>query len=485
VAQVVFPQFQISGIFIRDEPIVVIAASDALTDGGTRVAWSMKAFRTLAASKGFARVTSREMPNALLPGATVICGVATITLDLGAGSLDAEILVAPTEQWREALRDRQMVGVLFVRPRRGKDSSVASLTRSGRVFGGTASVLLVDSAAVGARYQFVGGQGAAPPLPHMQSVLLDASVLVDLERAAAATGNPTLWAPAHQLALQLVPMDVFPGPGLLEVLCTREEGAQGWDRAHSLIAAVNAWFDGGIARASSLDEVRAAYRQQMSEDLLDRVPVPLEAHFEQQVHYASLLKLASLWARARGGFRARQRIELFSEYVHWMANDLRLSSPLPLQIARDRLVGPQDGAASYTDQLMKLGKRPLDDLWGASWDLVHLAATAMFERGSVADIEGRAAVLVTADRGLVQLRHRIIDLPDEVDTPSGRVPLKLAQTDVDKRLQMHEDKIAQLHSVLIDSAKERVEGRALRTSPEHVSRLIAQLELDVVAALAP
>ena len=166
-----------------------------------------------------------------------------------------------------------------------------------------------------------------------------------------------------------------------------------------------------------------------------------------------------------------------------MAHDLKLSSPLPLQIARDRLVGPQGATSSYTDQLMKLGKSPLDNLWGAAWDLVHLDATTLFQSGAIADVDGRAVVLVTADRGLTQLRQRIIDIPDTVDTPLGPMPLKLGRNELDKRLQDQADKIAGINAVLNESVRARIEGRADRPTPESISGLIPQLELDVVAAL--
>ena len=198
--------------------------------------------------------------------------------------------------------------------------------------------------------------------------------------------------------------------------------------------------------------------------------------------YASLLKLACLWSQARNGFKANQRVDLFAQFVQWMAHDLKIASPLPLQIARDRLVGPQGNAASYTDRLIKLSKQPLDDLWGASWDLALLGSIASFEAGEVTDIGGRDVVVVTADRALVELRGRIIDLHDVVDFPVGRMPLKLARMDVDKRLHHHAAEIARLSLVPNDSAIARAEAGADR-SVAHIAHLIAQLELEVVATL--
>lgn len=477
------PQFQISGIFHGDEPVVVIAAADALTANGRRVQWRVESFREMAASRGFVRVGPSGVPNAAVLDAIVLSGVAAISIDLGAGSLGLAVSVAPTEEWRDALRSRDSVTVLLVRPRRlRRTSTVASLARSGRVFSGTAKLVSVDRAQIADRYQFLSREAIALPIPQVQTALLDTSVLVDLERAAAGRGDPRLWAATQQLVLQLIPMDAFPGPGILEVLCTRNSETLNTDRAHSLAAAVNAWFDGGIARALSLEAVRSAYREQLGGDLLDPIPFRIEDHLSQQVFYASLLKLACLWPQARNGFKARQRIDLFAQFVQWMAHDLRIASPLPLQIARDRLVGPQGNAASYTDRLIKLSQQPLDDLWGASWDLALLDLIATFEAGAVTDIEGREVVVVTADRGIVDLRGRIIDLHDVVDFSVGRMPLKLARVDVDKRLHHHAAEIALLSMVPNDSAIARAEAGADR-SVAHIAQLIAQLEPEVVAGL--
>lgn len=81
----------------------------------------------------------------------------------------------------------------------------------------------------------------------------------------------------------------------------------------------------------------------------------------------------------------------------------------------------------------------------------------MFEAGAVTDIEGRDVVLATADRGLVQLRERIIDLPGFVEVPFGRMPGKLARFDVDRRLHHQKAEITHLsglpnQSAMADSA---------------------------------
>lgn len=114
------------------------------------------------------------------------------------------------------------------------------------------------------------------------------------------------------------------------------------------------------------------------------------------------MKLALLWLEGKGRLRARQRTELYEEFMSWMEYDLGVVCTLPLQVARDRLVGPQGRDTAYTDQLMKFSGRLLVELWGASWDLTHLAAIDLVQAGSLLDIGGRQVVLITADKALIQ-----------------------------------------------------------------------------------
>ena len=62
------------------------------------------------------------------------------------------------------------------------------------------------------------------------------------------------------------------------------------------------------------------------------------------------------------------------------------------------------------------------------------------------------------------------------------MPAKLARIDVDRRLHHHQAEITYLSELLNQAALARLEARADR-SPSHIAALIAQLELDVVAAL--
>lgn len=482
--QEVAPLLHLVASFKKDEPVLLIHGTDAITRSGRLVAWRPESFRALAAEFGFGPASEAPPFERPFTGLVVVSSSQTITIELNRRSLAAASVVQPSPRWRAAVESQGTVEVLLVRPRRYRRFNLKALTKAKRVFVGVSAVVTVSETSWSTRYRFLGGRGSVDPISHAHSVMLDASVLVDLERAAAGTGNSELWTSVQQLALQLAHMDVLPGPGLLELLNERGAEQLRWDRGRNIIAAVNAWFDGGVHRAASLEAVRAAYVEQLHQ--LD--PPASEHdhgyHFEQQAYYASLIKLACVWTQAKGRFGAKQRVQLYTEFVEWMADELRLACPLPLQVAQDRLVGPQGPAVAYTDKLIKLGKHPLDDLWGASWDLVHLSTIDMLQRSDIVDVQGRSMLLVTADRGLVELRHRIIDLNDVVRVPNGAlVPLKASQFHVDHRLVDHEEVIARQAAYLNESVHTRLTSGANPPTLEEITSIIKSLESELLNLL--
>lgn len=121
------------------------------------------------------------------------------------------------------------------------------------------------------------------------------------------------------------------------------------------------------------------------------------------VNYASLLKLAQLWLRSQNspGFRARERIALFQEYLSFIATELDTVSAYPLKLATDLLLGDPKHT-QYVRRLLKFGRRILHDIWGAAWDLAQL--NILEGVGTIIDTEGRPLAMVTADKGLIELR---------------------------------------------------------------------------------
>jgi hypothetical protein len=154
----------------------------------------------------------------------------------------------------------------------------------------------------------------------------------------------------------------------------------------------------------------------------------------------------------------------------------------PLQVARDRLIGPQGPASHYVDQLVKFGKSPLHSLWGASWDLHHIAMLDIIQDGGLIDIAGREVMLVTADRAVVKLRDRVHDLRVRAQTPRGLLPLKAARSDVDRRLVDHVARIEAIHEQMNAAVWARTMNGAEMPTLDHVQSEIARLE-GVVGSL--
>ena len=93
-------------------------------------------------------------------------------------------------------------------------------------------------------------------------------------------------------------------------------------------------------------------------------------------------------------------------------------------------------------------------------------------------------MLVTADRGLVKLRDRIVDLPEAPDLPRGPMPLKLGRVDIDRRLHEHADEIARLSGVPNESALARLDADADRPNLDGLSHVIENLELELLRAVS-
>jgi hypothetical protein len=480
----VAPIFRCSATFYRQQPVLILAASHALTRLGGRVKLEKTTLRNLTAAMGF-----RELDRALLPitevtNVFIACGSNGVTFeteDTDRGrhpSLAVDEVAVPSAEWLAATQQQALVQVLFVVPPAAANGAVdlRRLLGSGRAFGGLAQAVAIDTGCWHERYFFVSGRGTEPPLPQAHSVILDSSVLVDLERVASGETSEEVSARAQNLVLQLAHMDSIPGSAIAELTVDRENDCINLQRARSLAAATSAWFDGGVGRARDIGAVRRAYVEQL--DSLDQDELPgLGAPFIVSAYYASLLKLACIWNEAATGtFEARRRVVLYEGYVEWMLHTLGIVCVYPLQVARDRLVGPQNQAVRYTDKLLKLGTPSLRKLWGAAWDLMHLASIDMIQAGDLLEVDGRAAMLVTADKALVSLRERIVDPRVGMECEYGHLPAKFGRNDVDLRLRDHESRIAAIGERMNDVVVARAGRHAGQAMIDNVTEEVLRLE---------
>lgn len=479
----VVPLFECSAVIYRGRPILVLAASRALNSAGRSVRLRVRTLRDLARRLGFGQLDPSLAGEWSASTALVAGGLNGVTLEVDGRWPQVIEIAVPTQEWLDLASAAGSVHVVLLAPRGFRRDFIRSGLRRMRAFGGQVPMVSHETAVWGERYTFLGRTSSDQPRPQSCTVVLDSCVVVDLERALAVGADQRRVAQTQSLVLQLIHMDVVPGQAIAELVADRTRGTYDRDRAHGLVAAVNAWFDGGAARASSIDDVREAYTEALNgtPSALD-LPVEYQADPRQLLHYAGLLKLAQLWSQARGGFRASQRVDLYAEYASWMTHGLGIVSAYPLQVARDRLIGPQGHAANYVDQLLKFGKGPLHSLWGASWDLHHIAMLDIIQDGEVIDIAGRKVMLVTADRALVRLRDRVHDLTMRTQTSRGLLPLKAARSDVDRRLVDHVGRIEAIHEEMNAAVWARASSGAEMPTLDHVLAEIAHLE-GVVEAL--
>ena len=136
---------------------------------------------------------------------------------------------------------------------------------NGRVYGGLATALVLANDLWKDRYTFLARSGPTCPVPTAYSVVLDSSVLIDLEQVVRGLRNDSYSRMVQELVLQLASLDVLPGLAMAELTSGPDnETRANTNRARLLHAAVNAWFDGGAARARFLTEVKSEYRNELS-----------------------------------------------------------------------------------------------------------------------------------------------------------------------------------------------------------------------------
>lgn len=478
------PLFECSAAFYEGRPVLVLSAPFAVTPAGRTVRLKVRTLRDLAGQLGFGQLDRPLVVKHPARSALVAGGSNGVMLEIDGRSPQVVEVAVPTRQWLDIANTAGSVHVVFLAPSRFRRDHLGGALARGRAFGGQVPMVSHDVEQWAERYTFLGRTTTEQPRLQRCTVVLDSCVLLDLERALAPRADPAKVAQTQCLVLQLIHMDVLPGGAIAELVDDRLGGSYNSDRARRLAAAVNAWFDGGAVRANSLSDVRTAYIEELEHGRHDpELPPEYWPDPRQLLHYACLLKLAELWSQARGCFRASQRVDLYAEYVSWMTHDLGIVNVYPLQVARDRLIGPQGRAANYTDQLLKFGKRPLHSLWGASWDLHHIAMLDMIRDGDVIDIAGRDVMLATADRALVRLRDRIHDLAVRTDTPRGLLPFKAARSDVDRRLSDHVGRIEAIHEEMNAAVWARASAGAEMPTVDHVLAEIAQLEPLVETAM--
>jgi hypothetical protein len=228
---------------------------------------------------------------------------------------------------------------------------------------------------------------ALPPGP--VTAALDANVVVDMERGAKGK-IPETSSVYRELTVLTRALRGRPTIAAYAVAELCADRTMGWDadRQAEVIAGIEHWL-GPVRR-------RTPSTEQMYERSVQGT----------RLLYASLLKAATLWLRAqqRPGFRPRERIDLYREYVQFVEFDLGGVSVYTLKVTLDLLLG-HPTETRYARGLLKFGTNLEADLWGAAWDLMHLnlmESTVDSARG----FGRRRGCLVTADKSLAGVRDK-------------------------------------------------------------------------------
>lgn len=462
----VTPDFQAIPTIYRREPVLLLATFEAevvgakLGDRHVRVARST--VETLASEFGFRQLdrfltdVSKGVPDALVAYSSL-----GIRFEGGRRGVKVRHSERPSEEWQELVSHLGRVLVIVALQREPTDFDLRTLLSSRRAFGGYASAM--KSGQGSARYVFLGVDGRRGVTTTDKHVFLDSNVLVHLEKVAKdASKDAGRDQEVQQVASEIAHGTVQGGFAIAELSWDRVTGTRDYARAASLGATVDAWFgDGSIARTQDLTEVRAHYREALANHM--RTPGGLgESQYEVQLaYYVCLLKIFQLWRRTAGQFRAVQRLDLFEEFARWMLDEVGYNLSYPLRVAFDRFVGSQRAdRVEYIDKLMKFGRNPSRELWGAAWDLAHLSSIDLSInpdfRGAFSPEDG-GALLVTDDKALPLFRERLRPRVLVRDNTYSLM-LMAADTEVDKRLDDHQHRLESIETWIREETLSRQVG---------------------------
>lgn len=485
----VLPQFTAKPCFYRGEPIALLAASDAVVvsaaPGPNQVPLHVRTVRTLADQVGF-RVLDRYLTTApkLLDSAFVVYGPGGITFEASLTGVDIVNGGAPTPEWQELVTSRGYVLAALVAQRNTTDLDLRTLLSSQRAFGGYATA--IDARQRSSRCIFLDTDNSVAIAPTDRYVFLDSNVLIHLEKAARGTSRDRVRdASVQDLAVAISHQVVLGGFAIAELSWDREANRRDHERAASLQATVTAWFGAGsVTRALDLAAVRSEYNRAMAAQPTQAADS--STPWEPQIaFYVCLLKLSELWRVASPKFSAVQRIDLYEEFAHWLIEEFGYNLSFPLLIAYDRLVGPQDDAhVMYVNKLMKFGKQPLKELWGAAWDLTHLANVDLSNdpqfRQAIGPRPG-GVLLVTDDKALPMFRQRL-SVRAAMREAEYSLFLMASTNEVDKRLLDHTERLDAIHHRLLRATLARKVG--YRNLADWVA-LMHSAETSFLAGAAP
>jgi hypothetical protein len=290
-----------------------------------------------------------------------------------------------------------------------------------------------------------------PLLPY--AFVLDTDVLIEIERfCIAPNAQHQRTERTRQLLLNLAYRHTLPGLALAQVYQAgrRSTNPQAATLAAKTVHEVMGW---DREQLSSHRSASSTFRSGSLEDFEGTA-----SSAAMLALYAGVLRLRRVW---RPSASLTNRAVAFETFVSWIRRDLRLSSPLLIQLAANLLVS-SDLAHRQASRLLHFRVGPvnqaaLDGLWGTAFDLFLLTA---FPSVSLED-EVMEPVLLTFDTGLAQMFDYLTHagmgpiLPEGgPDSPHGF--LVAAYTDLHPRLAHLGPKIDKWRAELEHDARERI-----------------------------
>jgi hypothetical protein len=311
-------------------------------------------------------------------------------------------LESPPEYWERTLKDTERSQIVLTCSWKAVDDGIAvppTYAAKGSVkYVGSTPARGIDQLK---HYSFITSDGLPASMLDPHSFLLDADLLIDIERMLdGRTIGKSQKAELKDVLINLAYQDIWPGAAIAQLHrpSFRTVDARAAQHAYEASHAIST-----CSRAELANLVEGNWRPTTTLEEASEEPND-EALVATIFTYASLLKLRTLWSP---NLTRTQRKLAFTKFVTFLADELRMVPIYTIQLAANMWLNDAH-ANSQAARLLKfsenLTEQQLKDIWGAACDVFLLSLQGTLEE-TLKDHEAQDAVIVTADKALVELRQ--------------------------------------------------------------------------------
>ena len=261
------------------------------------------------------------------------------------------------------------------------------------------------------RYEFVDPTGTNhAKVPINSSIIVDADVLLDLQKAAAGRiTDPEVFDSVADLYGTLRACDVIPGFAVAQLAWDRQHARVDTERRIELLAAMSTWANLPVAKYRSVASLKRRYdatrkSMQAQGGVYDNWMQDFRHDLFVLLGYAAMLKTATYWhGFEKQSFSPVSRVDAYIDLIDFVNQDALGASGYPFMLCRALLVG-QEGPNNKARSFFKFSDG-IAGIYGTTWDLYYLLMLDQGASGQLENTGSRPIYLLTADRRLKEFKR--------------------------------------------------------------------------------